>query len=116
MACKSSMSSNLFSVQVTQQSTVGAGHSQCLQTEFGEVCLVRAGEQSLPQPFFQGSKGVAAAAAAKTLKTEFEEVKLVHPAQPKGSLPTEFGEVEVTGEHCWHYRVLQTGPKIEVHQ
>ena len=109
MTRKSIVMLKISSVQVTQQSTVGASHSRCLQTEFGEVCLVRADEQSLPQPFFQGSKGVAAAAAADHLKTEFGEVKLVHSGQPKGSLPTEFGEVKVTGEH---YRVHQTGPRI----
>ena len=81
-----------FSPQVTQQSSPGTGHDQCLQTEFGEVCFARPGEQRPPQAVSEGTKGVAADTAADHLSTEFGEVRLVHQPESAGSQPTESGK------------------------
>lgn len=98
-----------FHLQVTQQASQGTVHSQCLQTEFGEVCLAKPGEQSPAQAVSEGTERVAADTAANHLRTEFGEVRLVPQPESAGSQPTDSGKISLRpsfAEH-WSYGALQ---------
>ncbi len=77
-------------MQAAQQPDKHAGHSQCLQTEFGQVCCAQPGGQKPFHPVvFEGVRGVE---AVDHLSTEFGDVKLEDPETLR-SVQTEFGEV-----------------------
>jgi len=85
-------------MQAAQQPDKHAGHSQCLQTEFGQVCCAQSGGQKPFQPVvFEGVRGVE---AVDHLSTGFGDVKFEDPETLR-SVQTEFGEVIIVGMSVW---------------
>jgi len=81
-------------MQAAQQPDKHASHSQCLQTEFGQICCAQPFGQKPFQPVvFEGVRGVE---AVDHLSTKFGDVKFEDPETLR-SVQTEFGEVTIVG-------------------